>query len=151
MVRRDELDLLVILYSHILLHNLMPNLTVEILFTIELLVLETSVSQEESNRWAFFIIFHVRELKTAAVNILFRLFCKMQYRIWILNLSDSATSLVRHLLSWVCFLCFLLEVLLNLFLTLSNTSWYRVFKIARASLRAASFVPTCTSIDLFNS
>jgi len=49
-VRREELDLLVILYSHILLHNLMPNLTVEILFTTELLVLETSVSQEESNR-----------------------------------------------------------------------------------------------------
>jgi hypothetical protein len=49
-VRREELDLLVILYSHILLHNLMPNPTVEILFTTELLVLETSVSQEESNR-----------------------------------------------------------------------------------------------------
>jgi hypothetical protein len=49
-LRSEELDLLVILYSHILLHNLMPNLTVEILFTIELLFLEISVSQEESSR-----------------------------------------------------------------------------------------------------
>ncbi len=36
MVRREELDLLVILYSHILLHNLMPSLTIDHIHYLQL-------------------------------------------------------------------------------------------------------------------
>ena len=49
-VRREEVDLLVLLYSHILHTNLMPNLTIELFYTVELLLTETSTTEEEDNQ-----------------------------------------------------------------------------------------------------
>jgi hypothetical protein len=48
-VRKEELDLLVELYSHILRTNLMPNLTLELFFTVELLLTESPLKEEEEN------------------------------------------------------------------------------------------------------
>jgi hypothetical protein len=48
--KKEELDMLVLLYSHVLLTNLMPNLTLEIFFTAELLLLDTSAKEEETNQ-----------------------------------------------------------------------------------------------------